>query len=39
MMMEDMKNNVENCQIYQDRQQLNTKEPLMPYEAPKLPWR
>lgn len=29
-MMEDIKNNVENCQICQDHQHVNTKEPLMP---------
>lgn len=38
-LMEDIKNYVESCQIRHDYQHANTKEPLMPYEVPKLPWR
>lgn len=37
-MMKDINNYVENCQICQERQRVNTKEPLMYYEIPKLLW-
>lgn len=36
--MEDIKGFIENCQSCQEHQRSNSKQPLQPYEVPKLPW-